>query len=162
MKNPSAYILVRIFRGAFSMERTATPALVRGQKRRTMATCIAAGLLIFLLLLFGIALLAARIAYSQSDPSAWIMPAAYLTSLLAALGGGFGCARLRGRQGLICGLLTGVGILIFSILGFMICSGEAETDMLRVASSCLFSFLSATLGGILGGTSKKRAKRRRR
>ena len=161
MKNPSAYILVRIFRGAFFMERTATPALVRGQKRRTMTACIATGLLVFLLLLLGISLLAARIAYGQSDPSSWIMPTAYLSSLLSAMGGGLTAARLRGRQGLICGLLTGVGVLIFCILGFMIFSGDAETDMLRVAVSYLFVFLSAVLGGALG-SARRSVKRRRR
>ncbi len=120
------------------------------------------GLLVFLVLLFGLSLLAARIAYGQSDPSAWIMPAAYLSSLLAAMGGGFTAARLRGRQGLICGLLTGVGVLVFCILGFMIFSGDTETNVLRAATSYLFAFLCAALGGLLGGANKRRGKRRRR
>ncbi|MBQ8858906.1 MAG: TIGR04086 family membrane protein [Clostridia bacterium] len=144
------------------MERIATPALVRGKKRRTMIACIATGLFVFLLLLLGLSLLATRIAYSQSDPSAWILPASYLSSLLAALGGGFTSARLRGRQGLICGLLTGLGVLVISILGLMIFSGDTETDMLRVATSYLFAFLCATLGGLLGGTQKRRTPKRRR
>lgn len=144
------------------MERIATPALARGKKRRTLIACIATGLFTFVLLLFGLSLLAARIAYGQSDPAAWIMPVSYLSSLLAAAGGGFTAARLRGRQGLICGLLVGVGVLAVSLLCLALFSKEGEADLMRTVTFYPFSFLCATLGGLAGGANKARKPRRRR
>lgn len=144
------------------MDQSITPVLRRGKKERSLPACVALGTLGSLALLLGLALLFTVLAYNNDNPGAWVMPLSYLASLAAAFGGGLISARLRRRQGLICGLLTGVGVLLLYAVGLMILSGESDLQAGRILLTYLLLLAMAVLGGVLGGVRVAKPRRRRR
>ncbi len=144
------------------MDVTTTPVLRRGKKDRTVITCAAMGSILTMMLICALALLCTVIAYRNNNPSEWITPFAYLSALISALMGGFSAARLRGRQGLLCGLLTGVSVLMLFAVGLLIFTGESELQAGRILIFYALIYALCVLGGILGGLRREKHHRRRK
>ena len=144
------------------MDETMTPVLRRKKKERALITCAAKGALITLMLLCGVALLCSAVAYKNDNPGAWVTPLAYLSALVSVFGGGFTAARLRGRQGLFCGLLTGIGVLLLFAVGLLIFAGENELQAGKILLSYLLLYAVTVFGGMAGGARVTKPRRRRR
>ncbi len=109
---------------------------------------------------FGIALFAcAYFAYGSADPTALLRPMAYAIVLSASLVLGFSAARMRGRQGLLCGGLAALLMLLLLTVGLLATMGEGGFSPERILPLYLIAAAMAVLGGVLG--SLRREKRRR-
>lgn len=144
------------------MDETMTPVLRRGKKDRTLIACATTGTMITLILLIGLVLISTVIAYKNDNPGAWVTPCAYLSAMLAAFGGGFTGARLRGRQGLFCGLLTGVGVLLIFTVGLLIFTGESELQVGKILLFYTLMYIVTVMGSMAGGIRLARPRRRGR
>ncbi len=129
-----------------------TLSLKNKKKRKdALPACIGRGMLLAILLLMLCLLLAAYLACRQDDPAAKVLPYSYIAMLLCMFLGGFFAARRRGRQGLICGALTGIGLLSLFLIGFLIFSGDSDIAGGRLFLSYLLFFAMSLLGGVAGG-----------
>lgn len=123
-----------------------------GKKKNTsLFACVSRGLLLSVLLLLALLLAAAALAYQSDDPATLVLPLSYAATLFTSFAGGFAASRRRGRQGLICGVLTGAGLLVLFLLGFLIFLGDSEPDMGRLLLSYLLQLALSVLGGVIGG-----------
>ena len=119
--------------------------------------------LFFSLVLMLVLLLAgASLAYTSDNPTAFIPPVSYGSALFVAFFCGFICARQRKRQGLFCGLLSGVGIVCLFLVGLLVFAGDGELDALSLLLFYPILFLLAVCGGIIGGMQKVSGRKRRR
>lgn len=123
-----------------------------GKKQNdSLIACVLRGILLSVVLLLLLLLAAAAIAYQNEDPAALVLPLSYLAALINAFLGGFFTAHRRGRQGLICGLLTGSGLVTLFLLGFLVFIGDSEPNLGRLLLSYLLFLAVSVLGGIIGG-----------
>ena len=112
------------------------------------------GLICALLLLLLLLAVFATVAMQSENPSALIAPLSYTASLLSALFCGFISARMRGKQGLLCGLTAGALLLAAFALGLLAFAGEGD---IHPASLLIFYpalFTLAVFGGVLGGARR--------
>ena len=124
----------------------------RGRKGKdTLLASVTHGLLCALLLLPCLLLLGGIFAYRSDDPTALVKPLGYATAVLVAFFGGATAARRRKKQGLICGVLTGLALLAFLLLGFFICLDDSEPQLGRLLLSYLLLLVVSTVGGCVGG-----------
>ena len=130
----------------------------KGGPRSLTASVIGALSATFCLLLF-LLLIGTTFAYSREDPAALIPSVAYAIGLIAALFCGFTAARMRGKQGFLCGLLSGLALLVIFLIGLLIFMEEEGPSPSLLLFYPLLLALSV-LGGMLGG--RKRSGRRRR
>ena len=140
-------------KSTFKQKKVSVPSLGMAVMRSLLATVI---------LLPCLLLVAATVAYNSDNPTALIRPLSYACALFSALFCGFFTARMRGRQGLICGLCSGLGLLCLFLVGLAVFAGEGE---MQVTSLLLFYpvlFVLTVLGGILGGARRVDGKRHRR
>lgn len=96
-------------------------------------------------------------SYNAEDPSALLMPLAYISLAISSLVFGFSSARMAGRNGLFCGILSGALLSLFLFISGMIFSDGYS--ILHALPVFLCVLLISALGGFLGG--KKRSNRRR-
>ncbi|MBO5051594.1 MAG: TIGR04086 family membrane protein [Clostridia bacterium] len=121
-----------------------------GKKQASLLSCVAGGLLLSLLLLLLLSLVFTLFAYQQADPTAWVRPLSYACALLASLLGGWCAAGRRGRQGLLCGLFTGIGLLALLLCGHLITIGDGASPLGHLALSAVLVVAVAMLGGVFG------------
>ncbi len=115
-----------------------------------------------LIALFSFALLlfvCAYIAYGSADPTALLRPMAYGITLAVSLIFGFAAAKIRGRQGLLCGGLAGLTMLLLLTVGLLATMDEGGFSPERLLPAFLLAAALAVLGGVLG--CLRREKRRR-
>lgn len=102
-------------------------------------------------------LLASLFSYNSEDPSSLLMPLAYASLAVSSLVFGFSTAKIAGRNGLVCGLLSGGFLSMLLFVGGMIMSDSYSP--LAALPVFLGVLLVSALGGFLGG--RKKEKRRR-
>lgn len=132
------------------------------QKNRSLLTCAARGLAISLMLMLLLLIAATVIAYRGDDPGARVVPFSYIIMLVTSLCGGFAAARRRGKQGLLCGALTGIGLAALFLIGYLIMIGDKEASPVRLALSYLIMIALSALGGLAGGRPHSGIRRVRR
>ncbi len=139
-----------------------TPVIRRGKKEKGLLFCIVCGTggCVLLVLLFS--LLSATLAYRQGNPGTWVAPLSYLSAFLAAFGGGAVAARTHRRSGLLCGVLTGIGVLLVFTAGLLLCRGDGEISPAHLIPFYSLLFVATVLGGVIGGVRIPHAKKRRR
>ena len=143
------------------MNQSVSPVLHRAKKQRSLTSAVAGAMLGTMIFLPCMAFLLTCIAYGSNDPSRLIPTFAYIAALLSALFCGFLCARLRGKQGLLCGLLSGACMVVLFLLSLFIFSGDAELHAGKILFTDAPVFLLTVLGGIIGGARPAPKKRRR-
>ena len=119
-------------------------------KRSSLLGCAVRGALTAFLLMLLLLAAAALFAYKSSDPTALVAPLGYAVAMLGAFFAGLLCARRRGRQGLLCGLLSGVLFLVPSAIGYLALMGEGESTKGQPFVFYLLLLTLSLLGGILG------------
>lgn len=137
---------------ALRQKKVALPSLGQALLRALLFTL---GLMLILLLA------AATFAYGNEDPTAYIAPLSYGISLFSAFFCGFICAKMRKRQGLFCGLLSGAGVVLLFVIGLFVFAG-GEADALSLLLFYAILFLLAVFGGIVGGMQRVGGRKRRR
>lgn len=125
------------------------------------ASLIRALLLSLLLFLLGVGG-GGYIAYQNEDPTALIRPMAYGIILVVSFAFGFLTARIRGRQGLLCGILAGAVMLLALTVGLLASVGEEGFSAERFLVTDLLACALAVLGGILGCVRREKRRRPRR
>lgn len=100
------------------------------------------------------------IAYGAEDPSSRITPFASLALVALAVTSGFASATFYRKNGLLIGLLAGVGLTAL-LLALSIAGGSHAPITGRLLSYLMVLVLS-TLGGLLGGAKRSRRRRRLR
>lgn len=118
------------------------------------------GLLLSLLFLLTFLAVGATVALQSEDPTSLIPPISYAALLSSALFSGVCCARTRGKQGLLCGLLSGGLWLCLFALGFFLFSPEGESEPLSLLLLLPVLFLLSVFGGIIGGAKRVRGRGR--
>lgn len=137
---------------ALRQKKVTVPSLGKALLRSLILTL---GMMLLLLLA------GASVAYADENPTAYILPLSYGISLFSAFFCGFICARMRKRQGLFCGLLSGGGIVLLFVIGLFVFAG-GEADALSLLLFYTILFLLAVFGGIIGGMQKVGSKKHRR
>lgn len=141
------------------MDQPIRPVLHRGKKERSLPRSLGTAVLATAVFLPCLAFVLTFFAYKSSDPARLIPTFAYIAALTSALFCGFLCARLRGKQGLLCGLASGLLMVVLFLLALLIFSGESELQGVRVLFTNIPVFLLTVFGGMIGGT-KRTPKRR--
>lgn len=127
----------------------------------TLLGCVWRALLLSLAAFLALTLLAAWVAYRQSDPLSAMRPLSYAVMLLSFFFVGWLAARLRGRQFLISGILAGVALAaVMAVLMLTLC-GEGTPDGGRMLLTYPLGVALAALGGLLGSLKRERRVRRR-
>lgn len=132
------------------------------QKNRSLLSCSACGLATALVLMLLLLIAATVIAYRGDDPGARVVPFSYIIMLVTALCGGYAAAHRRGKQGLLCGALTGIGLVAICLIGYLIMLGDGEAAPGRLALSYLIMIALSVLGGLAGGKMRSGVRRVRR
>lgn len=139
------------------------PAL---RQKRTAAPSLGSALLRALLLSLGVMLVLLLVgtsfAYTSENPTALIAPFSYAVALFTAFFCGLCCAKIRKRQGLLCGLLSGVGTVCLFLIGLLIFAGDGTLNPLSLLLFYPILFLLAVLGGTVGGMRRVGGRKRRR
>lgn len=128
----------------------ASLSLGPNKKNHSLLSCVVRGILVSALLMLLLLLAATAIAYRSDDPAAKVTPLAYAAALLTFLLGGLLSARRRGRQGLICGGLTGLGLVMLFLVGYLVMLGDGEADLGRLLLSYSVLLAVSILGGGIG------------
>ena len=128
----------------------------------SLGTALLRALLLSLAMMLVLLLAGASFAYTSEDPTAFISPVSYGVALFTAFFCGLICAKQRKRQGLFCGLLSGVGVVCLFLVGFFIFAGDGEPNALSLLLFYPILFLLAVMGGVVGGMQKVGNRRRRR
>ena len=102
------------------------------------------------------------IAYQSDNPTALIRPMAYGILLSVSFFFGFLTSRIRGRQGLLCGGLSGAVVLLILTVGLLASLGDEGFSPARVFLTDLLAAALAVLGGILGCVRREKKHRRPR
>lgn len=102
------------------------------------------------------------IAYQSEDPTALIRPMAYGILLSVSFLFGFLTARIRGRQGLLCGALAGIIMLLILTVGLLSAMGEEGLAPERVFFTNLLCAALSVLGGVIGCIRREKKHRRPR
>ena len=126
---------------------------------------VARGLLLSLAAGLALCLLGALIAYFTPDPAAITRPIGLAAAALAALTGGYCSTKIHRREALLCGLLTGGGMLAVMLPLSLLSAGLASGDPIGLAVGLHLAIpLLSTVGALLGVRKKQAAtaKRRRR
>ncbi len=132
----------------------------RARRPLTLLGCMGRALVISLAIFLALTLLAAWLAYQQSDPLSAMRPLSYAVMLLSFLLVGWVAARLRGRQFLISGILGGVAMAaVLSVLMLALC-GEHTLDGSRLLLTYPIGIALSALGGLLGSVRRERRIRR--
>lgn len=130
------------------------------EKERGPVLSLAFSLLFTLLFSLAFLIVATLIAYNTEDPSSLLMPLSYAAVACSSLFAGISSAKLRGRQGLLMGVLA--GLLFIAIL--FLCSflpGMTRPESLLSVLPMYTAILALSLiGGKIGGI--KREKKRKR
>ena len=134
----------------------------RTPRTQTLFGCVIRVVLISLAVYFALSLLGTLIAYGQSDPLGTMPPLAVAAMLLSFLFGGWLAAKMRGKQFLIAGLLTGLFMAAPLLLLMLALCGELSPDGGRLLLSYPPAIALSAIGGVLGGVQPKRKLRRRR
>ena len=113
-------------------------------------------LVVSLVTLFALISLCAVIAVSSNYSDQIIIVCSVVCLSLCSVVGGFSSAKLNGKNGLMCGLLTGVCIfLIVAVLSLFFSNG---TWSILTAIKFVSTLVCGTLGGILGVNFKWKRK----
>lgn len=129
---------------------------------RSLGKAIATSLLVTLFLMLLLLLVLATVAYNSEDPSAFVAPASYAVTLFSAFFCGFAAARLRGKQGLFCGLLSGLAFLCVFLIGMFAFAGDSEMNMASLLLFYPIMYLLSVLGGVFGGMKRVRTRKTHR
>lgn len=127
------------------------PLGLKKKKTRSLGGCVLRSIFFSTLLMLLLLMVAAAFAYRSDDPAAQVTPLSYAVALFTFFSGGFSAARRRGRQGLICGLLTGAGMAILFLIGYLCFIGDGEASLGRLLISHLLMLAVSLMGGVLGG-----------
>ncbi len=129
------------------------------EKARGILFSLASSLLLTLLFSLAFLLVATLIAYNTEDPSAFLTPLSYAAIGCSSLFVGVSSAKMRGKQGLLMGLLAGV--LFISVL--LLCSflpGMTHTkNWLSAIPTYGAILLLSSIGGKIGGIKKEKRRR---
>lgn len=139
------------------MEKKRSHLRLSGKKERGLLPSVFFGFVFTAIFSLVFLLAASLFSYNAEDPSALLMPLAYISLAISSLVFGFSSAKMAGRNGLFCGILSG-GLLSF----FLFVSGMIFSDgysVLHALPVFLCVLMIAALGGFLGG--RKSNKRRR-
>lgn len=142
------------------MDHSVSPVLHRAKKERSLPSAIGWAILSAAIFLPCIAFLLTLFAYKSSDPTRYIPIFAYIAALTTALFCGFLAARLRGKQGLLCGLLSGLCMVVLFLLALFIFSGGEELHAGRVLLTDIPVFILTLLGSLFGAARRKPRRRR--
>ncbi|MBQ8174775.1 MAG: TIGR04086 family membrane protein [Clostridia bacterium] len=142
------------------MDHSVSPVLHRAKKERSLLSSVGTAVAATAVFLPCMAFLLTFFAYQSNDPGRLIPTFAYIAALTSSLFCGFLCARLRGKQGLLCGLLSGLCMVVLFLIALLVFSGSGELRAAKVLFTDIPVFLFTVLGGMIGGT--KRAPKRRR
>ena len=142
------------------MKQSSTATAVRGKKKFTLLSAVGTAILETAVFLPCLSFLFSLIAYKTADPTRLIPTMAYIAALMAALFCGFLAARLRGGDGLFCGLLAGGGMVALFLCALFVFSGGEELSVGKILFTDAPVFLLTLLGALIGGA--KRATRRGR
>ena len=100
---------------------------------------------------------AAVVAYSNADPDAIISPISLAALFPAAFAGGFTTVKRTGGSPLLCGVLCGGIITIFSIVASLLLRGTISSGYELWQASILHgaTVLFSTLGSFAGNAKRK-------
>lgn len=130
------------------------------KQNHSLMSCVLHGMLRALLLMLLLLLGAAMFAFRSEDPATRILPLSYAVALLTFLMGGLFAGKRRARQGLLCGALTGVGMLLVFLVGYLALLGEGDADLGHLLLSYLLLLALSLIGGVIGASLKLGGARR--
>ena len=107
---------------------------------------------------------AAAVAYTRPDPDAIIAPLSLAALFPSAFAGGFTTVRKTGGSPLLCGVLCGGIITVFSIIASLLLRGTSSSGYELWQASILHgaTILFSTLGSFAGNAKRKVDPRRHR
>ena len=104
-------------------------------------------------------LLLTRIAYATKDPTATVVPMAWILLFLTSCSAGFIAEKCYGRAGATTGLLAGlIYVVLLVLLSFVVSSDGSETFWMRICSYAFALLMSVAGGTIACQKPKKRHK----
>ena len=100
---------------------------------------------------------AAAVAFAQANPDKLITPLALVALLLSAFAGGFTTARRTGDAPLLCGILCGGVITVFTIVVALILRGATGSgyELWQAAILHGATVLFSSLGSFAGNAKRK-------
>lgn len=129
---------------------------IRREGGATIPGALLRGMLLTILFSAVMLLLATGAVYMTPDPTRWVSLGATVAMGAAALFCGHVTARLRGGQGLLCGLCAG-GIFLLLLLALSLLATPLHpASPLRIFLCCLSVPLLSMLGGLRGGRPRTR------
>ena len=130
------------------------PLGMNKKQTHSLMGCVLRGILRALLLMLLLLLGAAILAFRSEDPAARILPLSYAITLLTFLMGGLFAGKRRARQGLLCGALAGLGLLMLFLIGYLAMLGEGAADLGHLLLSYLLMLALSLIGGVIGASFK--------
>ena len=100
---------------------------------------------------------AAAVAFTQADPDALITPLALVALLLSAFTGGFTTVRRTGSAPMLCGILCGGVITVFTMIAALILRGVTSSGYEFWQAAILHgaTVLFSILGSFAGNAKRK-------
>ena len=137
---------------------------LRISKKRTPSLygCMMRGVLGALLAMLLLSLAATLFAYRSDDPGTHMRALSYGITLLTFFTGGLLTGKRRGRQGLLCGAITGLSLLLLCTIAYLLLTGDHEIDLGRLLVSDGIWLATSLLGGAVGGAAPKKSLHRTR
>ena len=107
---------------------------------------------------------ATAVVFTRSDPNALITPLALVALLLSAFAGGFTTVRRTGSSPMLCGILCGGVITVFTMIAGLVLRGVTGSDYELWQAAILHgaTVLFSTLGSFAGNAKRKVDPRRHR
>lgn len=100
---------------------------------------------------------AAAVAFTRANPDALITPLALVALLLSAFAGGFTAVKRTGSSPMLCGILCGGVITVFTMLAALIMRGVTGSgyELWQAAILHGATVLFSTLGSFAGNAKRK-------
>ena len=100
---------------------------------------------------------AAAVAYTRPDPNALITPLALVALFLSSFAGGFTTVRRAGSSPMLCGILCGGAITVFTMIAALILRGVTGSgyELWQAAILHAATVLFSTLGSFAGNAKRK-------
>ena len=125
--------------------------------------CSAIGVAASVICVILLGFIMAAIIYRTSDPTSYIVPAAFSALYISSLIGGFFSSKLNGGSALLCGLLTGAMLLVVMFLISLPVSNDLSADLGIIENISLrAAIMVCTILGAFIGVTKQRSKSKKR